>query len=68
LPNVKNLGDVLYDGVIGGNHRHRDDHEKGCLEVVQFHLAESNRLSFAGVEILAMAAKPYRSLLSLMRV
>ena len=37
LTDVKNLGDVLYDGVVGGDHRHREDHEKGCFQVVEFH-------------------------------
>jgi len=27
LPDIKNLRDVFYDGIIGGNHRHCDDHE-----------------------------------------
>ena len=37
LSHAEHLGDVFYDGVIGGNHRHRDDHENGGLEVVEFH-------------------------------
>ncbi len=58
------LGDVFYDRIIGGNHRHRDDHEQGRFYVVEFHAAESISTNPVAVENPANEVIPGRSLRS----
>jgi hypothetical protein len=55
---------MLHDGVVGGNHRHRDDHQQGRFQVVEFHGAQSISPRPVLIEILASEGAPGRWLRS----